>query len=152
MEKTERFLAKLREQDLIYGADPTVLLTMLIAGEYKIAAQGYLYRYLGAKDKGTPVEWIRVNPVVVGGAGFIMSAGAPHPNAAKLFLEWLLSPKGLAIHDEITAGGSAFPGMGTRQSKAIEGLKISVKDEDVVLKAFELGLEEKYAKILGIVK
>ena len=152
MEKTEDFLRKMKQQEPIWAPGNTALLTMLIAGEFKIAAQGYLYRYLPAKDKGAPVEWIRVNPVVVGGTGFIMSAGAPHPNAARLFLEWVFSPQGLVTYDKITAGGSAFPGMGTRQSKAVEGLKLSVKTEEVVLKAVELGLEDKYAKILGITK
>ena len=43
------------------------------------------------KERGAPIDWIALGPVpaIMVGAG--VANQAPHPNAAKLFLEFLLS-------------------------------------------------------------
>jgi iron(III) transport system substrate-binding protein len=46
------------------------------------------------KERGAPIDWIALGPVpaIMVGAG--IAAQAPHPNAAKLFLEFILSREG----------------------------------------------------------
>ena len=46
------------------------------------------------KERGAPIDWTALGPVpaIMVGAG--LAAGAPHPNAAKLFLEFVLSREG----------------------------------------------------------
>ena len=46
------------------------------------------------KERGAPIDWIALGPVpaIMVGAG--IAAQAPHPNAAKLFLEFVLSREG----------------------------------------------------------
>src|SRR5215475_2016656 len=46
------------------------------------------------KERGAPIDWTALGPVpaVMVGAG--LATGAPHPNAAKLFLEFALSREG----------------------------------------------------------
>jgi iron(III) transport system substrate-binding protein len=46
------------------------------------------------KERGAPIDWIALGPVpaIMVGAG--VAAQAPHPNAAKLFLEFILSREG----------------------------------------------------------
>lgn len=46
------------------------------------------------KERGAPIDWTALGPApaVMVGAG--VSAQAPHPNAAKLFLEFVLSREG----------------------------------------------------------
>ena len=68
-----------------------------------------------------------------------------------LFLEWILSPPGLKKWEEITSYGAPFPGMETRQAKLVENLTLAVRTEEVELKTLELGLAERFGKILGIV-
>ena len=46
------------------------------------------------KERGAPIDWTALGPVpaIMVGAG--LATGAPHPNAAKLFLEFVLSREG----------------------------------------------------------
>lgn len=46
------------------------------------------------KERGAPIDWTALGPVpaIMVGAG--LAAGAPHPNAGKLFLEFVLSREG----------------------------------------------------------
>ena len=43
------------------------------------------------KRKGSPVEWIALEPVIPEKNLIAISAHAPHPNAAKLFVDFVLS-------------------------------------------------------------
>jgi iron(III) transport system substrate-binding protein len=121
---------------------------LLIAGEYSVSANVFLYRMLEYKEKRAPVEWVRVNPVVITGSSFIKSKNGPHPNAGYLWLDWIFSPEGIKTIDELTHKGSPFPGSGTSQSEAIKGLKYVVRDSDYYNK--NQGFGKKLQKILGI--
>ncbi|HYY25693.1 MAG TPA: hypothetical protein VE689_09395, partial [Candidatus Udaeobacter sp.] len=50
------------------------------------------------KEKGAPIDWtaLGVAPAVMVGIG--LAAQAPHPNAAKLFMEFVLSRDGQKLH------------------------------------------------------
>jgi iron(III) transport system substrate-binding protein len=150
LEKTEDFLNKIKQQKIIWAASFAAGHTLLTSGEYKILGQSYVYNTLKAQDKGAPVEWSRVNPVIVTGPSVTLRKGAPDPNAARLFLEWMFSPQGLLIYDKITSQGVALHGSGTRLAKALDGLKIVYRTEEGTIKAATMGLREKYAKILGV--
>jgi ABC-type Fe3+ transport system substrate-binding protein len=51
---------------------------------------------LSAK-KGAPSQWLKLEPVMVQTELHAITAAAPHPNAAKLFLEYLISKEGQLI-------------------------------------------------------
>ena len=149
--KTEEFLAKLkRDQNLIFAASHPVGHTMVISGEVEILADNYVRFVLLDKEKNAPVEWARVSPLSISGPSITLQKKAPHPNAARLFLEWLLSPQGLLLYEEKTRSGAAFPGTGTKTSKLVEGMPLVVRTEETLLKIQELGLDEKFAAILGV--
>ncbi len=63
------------------------------AGEYKILAMGNVRNVLISQEKKGAVDWVRVNPIVVGSADIIVPKKGPHPNAARLFIEWQLSSR-----------------------------------------------------------
>ena len=150
IEKTENYLKKLKEQEPRWGAGYSATHALLIAGEFKIQASGYLYHAFLSQKKGAPVAWNRVDPVLLAGSSFILVKNAPHPNASRLFFEWLFSPQGMAVWEKVTLKGAAYPGAGTQQSKALEGLNLIYETEEVDIKIAELGLVEKFAKILGV--
>ncbi len=71
------------------AVDPT---TKVAGGEALVAANGAEYNFMGAKRKGNPVEVVFPED----GVPFVSSptailTKAPHPNAAKVFTEWLFS-------------------------------------------------------------
>ncbi len=108
---------------------------------------GNLHNTHKSQDEGAPANWCRVGPIPVTGKSHILLKQAPHPNAAKLFLEWSLSPQGLLAYTTITQQGIAA---GSRQAKLLEGLSLVYRTEDVSLKAAELGVHERFLKALGI--
>lgn len=150
IEKTEQFLKKLKQQNPIWAAGGTAGHNLLIAGDYKMMVDADLRSYLQTQNKGVPIEWVRVNPIPVSGSAFTLLKKAPHPSAARLFLEWMLSPQGLVVYENATKLGAAFPGAGTRVAKTLEGMTIVNRTEEVSLKAVELHLSDRFANILGV--
>src|SRR3972149_2457661 len=122
MDKGLDYMKKLKEQKPVFSKGHSEGHAMVIAGDIKILAIGYLYHALVSQDKGAPVEWVRNRPVIFSGPSMVLMKSAQHPNAAKLLLEWSLSPEGLKAIEDINSLGTPFPGSGTKQAKLVEGL------------------------------
>lgn len=75
----------------------TLLANLVPTGEVPLALTAYSYRVEQLKNEGAPVEIVYLPPVV----GFPTGAGifkrAPHPHAALLFADFVLSPEGMAL-------------------------------------------------------
>jgi iron(III) transport system substrate-binding protein len=69
----------------------TLLNNLVIAGDVPLALTMYQYITEGAKRKGAPVDWFVLEPAVARMSGVGISRYAPHPNAALLFYEFMLS-------------------------------------------------------------
>jgi len=68
------------------------LLTNLVAsGEVPLALTVYHYTPEQLKQKGAPIEWFAIEPVIAGLAATGVSKRAPHPHAAILFYDYLIS-------------------------------------------------------------
>ena len=68
------------------------LLTNLVAsGEVPLALTVYSYMPEQAKKKGAPIDWFALEPVVARSNGVGVTRRAPHPNAALLFYEYMLT-------------------------------------------------------------
>ncbi len=63
----------------------------LVAGEFAIGLNQFLNQAERSKRQGAPTEWIPVEPVVVQLGKIGVSKNAPHPNAAKLMANFLVS-------------------------------------------------------------
>jgi iron(III) transport system substrate-binding protein len=148
--KTEDFLKKIKLQEPIWTQGHSAGNSLMVAGEFKIMGENNLRYAFEAQEKGAPVDWVRVRPVPITGGSFFMVKKAPHPNAVRLFVEWLFSPQGMAVYEKITGYGPAFSGSGSRLSKALEGLSLVYKTEEVMLKAIDLSLIDRFANILGV--
>jgi iron(III) transport system substrate-binding protein len=90
----EDFLTKLKGQNLIVAASSAPATQQLAAGEGAIVMPGVQSIVEDLKSKGAPVAYVQppasTGPEIVPG----LSAKAPHPNAAKLFIAYLLSAEG----------------------------------------------------------
>lgn len=125
-EKIIAYLKKLAEQKPIFTEGVTHLMTLLGAGEFPIAVNVLLHRTLDMQSKGTPVAWMPISPIVDRFAPYVIARDAPHPNAAKLYVRWLMSPEGQSLVDKVRKKGNPLPGSGTIQAKAVEQLGIKV--------------------------
>src|SRR5215469_5145399 len=83
------------------GAKPARLcgnaLNLLAAGEFPVMAGVYEYSVDSLKSKGAPVDWIGLEPVITYTVAVSLPSNPPHPFAAKLFAEWLLTKEGQEV-------------------------------------------------------
>ena len=69
----------------------TLLNNMVIAGEVPLALTIYNYMPEQAKKKGAPVDWFALEPAVARSNAVGVARRAPHPGAALLFYEYMLT-------------------------------------------------------------
>jgi len=96
-EKAGKLMEGLAKQKLIFRKGARQIAQLLAAGEYPMAI-AYVHHVEGLKAKGAPVEWVKtLDPLValIGAVG--VSSHAPHPNAARLFVDYYLSKEGQQI-------------------------------------------------------
>lgn len=77
---------------------------------------------------------------------------APHPNAAKLFLRWWMTPEGQLFTDKLRLKGNPMPGSQTSQSKTIEKMGVEIYSCPVWEVESIKGLEELYGQAVGLKK
>jgi iron(III) transport system substrate-binding protein len=105
-EKGTEFLRRLAQQDIMFRTGHTTVYKAVETGE---AALGFGYRHHVATGmaKGAPVAWTAFTdfPIVM----YLQNIGiykyAPHPNAAKLWIEFFLSQEGQKV---IYGGGKYY--------------------------------------------
>ena len=79
-----------------------VLLAQLVAaGEVPVALTTYHSNVLPLKRKGAPIDFAPVQPVVARPQGIAVTRNAPHPNAAALFVDFVLSPDGQRLLESL---------------------------------------------------
>jgi iron(III) transport system substrate-binding protein len=101
------YLAKMAEQDVsVQDMAPAALINLVASGEIPLSPTIFDANVTLAKQKGAPVEWRALEPVVttVGSAALLAKAANPH--AALLFIDFLLSKEGQQL---IMKGGLWSP-------------------------------------------
>jgi iron(III) transport system substrate-binding protein len=69
----------------------SLLNNLVAAGEVPMALTDYNYMPEQAKQKGAPIDWFVIEPAIARANGIAVAAHAPHPYAAALFEEFILS-------------------------------------------------------------
>jgi ABC-type Fe3+ transport system substrate-binding protein len=89
----QEYLKALAAQKPAIGRGATQRTQMLAAGEFPLAIS-YTHTVEWSKSQGTSVDWVNLEPVVIKFDGIMLGAKAPHPNAGKLFIDFVLSQQG----------------------------------------------------------
>jgi len=121
-------------------AGRTLLAQLVAAGEFKGALTAYSQTFEVLKPSGAPVDWVYLNPVFANIHPTGVAAKAPHPNAGKLFIDFVLSRRG----QELIRGMGRIPDRidtPPEQGRLVEGIKPAFAPPEV-LEDFE-----RYAKI-----
>lgn len=79
---------------------------LVAAGECPIAINNYGNQVARAQKKGAPTDFIAINPVITIVAPAVISKNAPHPNTAKLYVNWITSKEG---QEFIVKNGGRIP-------------------------------------------
>ncbi len=89
------YLHKLAGQNITgVAVSARQLLDQVIAGEYAIGLQTYNNHSLISAKAGAPVKWIPLEPAMALYNTISVTTGAPHPNAGKLLVSFLISTEG----------------------------------------------------------
>lgn len=101
------YLDKLAEQDVkVQNMSGAALAGLVVSGEVPLSPTIFDANITQAKQKGAPVDWRPLEPVVTTVAYSGLTLKAPHPHAALLFLDWLHSKEGQQL---IMKGGLWSP-------------------------------------------
>lgn len=97
VERATKLVEGMARQKPMLRRGASQIAELLAAGEAPVA-QAYVHHVEVLKAKGAPVEWIRTfDPLVALRGAVAISANAPHPNAARLFIDFYLSNEGQQI-------------------------------------------------------
>ncbi len=69
----------------------TLLTNLVISGEVPMALTVYNYKAEQLKNKGAPIDWFVFSPAIARSNGAGVLRHAPHPNAAVLYYDFMLS-------------------------------------------------------------
>jgi iron(III) transport system substrate-binding protein len=89
-----RYFKRLAKQDVKFLRGRSLQLQLLAAGEFPITMVSNANLILDLKKAGAPIEPIRISPVLLRPSLLLLAANAPHPHAAMLYLDFLLSKDG----------------------------------------------------------
>jgi iron(III) transport system substrate-binding protein len=96
-EKGLAYMKKLGAQEFRLYAGLSVITNLLAAGEFPLVLNTYLHNVEDVKRRGAPVDWIAQDPVFTKFQPLGIGSKASHPNAAKLFTDFMLSEQGQKI-------------------------------------------------------
>ncbi|HBA39667.1 MAG TPA: hypothetical protein DCZ05_07975 [Deltaproteobacteria bacterium] len=96
-EKGLAFMRRFAQQQPQPRSGRTLIAQLVGAGEFKGSVSVYSQSYEILKAAGAPVEWVALDPVYASVHPTGIAAKAPHPNAARLLMDFLLSKKGQEI-------------------------------------------------------
>jgi len=96
-EKGGAFMRSLARQKPQFRRGHSLLAKLLVAGDFPLALV-HAAEMDEARRAGAPVDWVRtLDPVITSPSQVAVSAKAPHPNAARLFVDLLLSAEGQTL-------------------------------------------------------
>jgi ABC-type Fe3+ transport system substrate-binding protein len=94
-DKGMAFLRALAKQDIVnVDATNRAILDQVILGQYAIALSIFNHHAVLSAQKGAPVKWLKVEPIPAPFHCIGLVRNAPHPNAARLLIDFLLSEEG----------------------------------------------------------
>ncbi len=146
-ERARKFIDGLRKQNIRLIQGRALLTELLGSGEFAILANNYLQNVVEAKHKGNAVDFLALDPVIAGAGLVGINKAAPHPNAARLFIDFVLSREGqdLIVKTDRSSVRKDVAGNPLDMIK-----NVRVIPSDLNLGKNYLETREEYREILGI--
>jgi iron(III) transport system substrate-binding protein len=122
-EKTVDYFKSLMKQNPSLRRGHTLLANLTGAGEFPVAVNLFGYRVMEMKAKGETIDLVKADPLMVRPAHLTLARRAPHPNAAKLYIDFALSLEGQQI---MASSGRTVvrPGVQPKYPELTEGVKL----------------------------
>jgi ABC-type Fe3+ transport system substrate-binding protein len=95
-DKATAYLQRLASQEPVLGRGNNARIELLGAGEFPLAI-AYTHTAEAVRQKGGPIDWKNLEPVVVKVDCLMLASRAPNSGTGKLFIDFLLSEEGQKI-------------------------------------------------------
>ncbi len=93
-DKARKFMRGLAAQNPVRHRGHTLIANLTVAGEFPLSI-AYASRIEEVKAAGAPIDWVdRTDPIVASPSVISLSGKAPHPNAGRVLVEYVLSHEG----------------------------------------------------------
>jgi iron(III) transport system substrate-binding protein len=93
-DKARNFLKALADQQPACAMVTISPQQLLAAGEFHAVSNTYAHIAARIKSQGGPVQFVLDEPVITYVHPIVLTKGAPHPNAGKLLISFILSVEG----------------------------------------------------------
>src|SRR5262245_46455149 len=139
--KGEETVRKLKAQEIkLYSIDAPALVNNIAAGEIVASPAIFQTHTLLAASKGAPLEWVPMDLVPTNVGSAALAANPPHPHAALLMADFLLSPAGQQVLERYYYGSGAKD-YGFKKWRPERGLTTDQYEKDL----------EKWDKLLNAI-
>ncbi len=135
------FMKKLANQQIQFRSGNTLMANLLAAGEFAVLVNARPEQLDKLKHAGAPVAWVAPRPVTVNVLPLAIASQAPHPSAAALFTDYLLSAEGQTLLKQQAT--PARPGIADPDSCVSQSSEVFVND---------ISMEERFDEVVGLYK
>ena len=132
-----------RQQIVNIEASSRAILDQVIAGEYPLGLMMFNHHAVISAQKGAPSEWVAMEPVPVAFDAVGILKDAPHPNAARLLVDFLTSEEGQKVLQQ----ADYLPAMAS-----VPAMKSGLRPEDGGFKATYFRPDDIYDRVPGWIK
>ena len=140
-EKTVSYFRALMKQQPQLHAGVSLLAQLLAAGEASVVVNLYGYLVLDLQERGAAVDIVQAEPTSLRAGHALLAKHAPHPNAAKLFMDYVHSAEGQQVTADL-GKEVVRPGIKIKYPRLLQGVKLypvkpeMVKDYDELFKLY----------------
>jgi iron(III) transport system substrate-binding protein len=93
---------KLGAQNIrVYNLTGRALANLMTAGEVMLSPTIYNSHVAASKAKGAPLAWFAPGPVPVTDSAVAIARQAPHPHAAMLLIDFLMSKEAAGLYEQL---------------------------------------------------
>jgi iron(III) transport system substrate-binding protein len=146
-EKGLAYMKRLATQAIHFRSGNTLLANLLAAGEFGLLINTRPESIDELKQKGAPVEWVAPRPTTANVLPIAVAKGAQNPNAARLFMDYMLSDDGQKRLSAMSRT-PARPGVPATNPRLSQGLEIAVNDPGMAERFDQV--VELYRQVFGV--
>jgi iron(III) transport system substrate-binding protein len=115
------------------------------AGEFPLGVTRVQFARLN-KAKGAPVDYVIPDPVPFPVLAAAIPTTAAHPNAGRLFVQWLETPEGASAYEQNTLRGNPFL-PGTNEAANVQGRQLAYWNGDPATTQQRAARADKFTQI-----
>ncbi|MEO5700589.1 MAG: extracellular solute-binding protein [Casimicrobiaceae bacterium] len=127
-EKGMAFFRKLAEMKPDMRKGHVLLAELISAGEVPVGLTIYNANAESMKRRGGPIDWVPVEPVIARPQGIALLKNAPHPHAALLFADFVLSQDGQQLFASLGRVPSSL-----KVKSTLNNFKYTMADPAIIL-------------------